>query len=103
MKCITCKISISGDKPIHPFIRKAYDTATFECPQKCGKNDLTINSIMVHCNKVCEFRLVTCPFENCGQIFNRFTINRHKSKCPAGMPKKCLKCDGELKEEHDCI
>lgn len=102
-RCSTCKTTAKEVRPIHPFVQKAYDAATFECPQKCGKNDLSLTALMTHCNKVCEFRLVKCPFDGCEKVCNRFTINKHKSQCAAGIPKKCQKCEGELSDSHDCI
>lgn len=51
-------------------------------------------------------RLVSCPFAGCPQTFNRFLINKHKSECIYGKPKKCPKCDGELladSDQHCCI
>ena len=103
--CLGCNQSNIETRPIHPFVQKAYEQAIFECPQKCGRKDLTFDQIMPHINKLCELRLVQCPFAGCGLTFNRFTVNKHKSECVHGMPLKCKKCEGQLSNdsEHDCF
>ena len=101
-RCATCKTTAKELRAIHPFVQKAYDQATFECPQRCGLSDILLKDLMQHCNEECDFRLVKCPFVGCNEVLNRFTISKHRSQCKFGMPKRCPKCEGELKPDHDC-
>lgn len=103
-QCRSCKSKFgSVINPIHPFVQKVYDAATFNCPQKCGKTDITLKNLVLHCKKVCDFRPIQCPFTNCNQFFNGFTINKHKSQCEYSKPKRCNDCATELDNEHNCI
>ena len=91
-------------KTLHPFVKKAYEAATFNCPQKCGKSDLSLEKLMEHVNEKCEFRLVKCPNQSCGEVLNRFFFNKHRANCRANQ-NRCHRCDGEkpAAADHCCI
>ena len=63
---------LKDPRPIHSFMQKAYEEATFKCPLKCGKNAIKMTNLAAHIKNECDLKLIECPLFGCPEKFNKY-------------------------------
>ena len=62
-------------------MRRAYDEATFRCPQKCNKSRMKLVDLSEHIYKYCDLKLLECPLKGCPELLTKYQIMQHKNTC----------------------